>query len=229
MGAARAIVLDFNGTLAQDDAIVLRVYGELFASLGLSASEYQAEIAALRDREIVDLALRLAGVDGDDELRGALLETRVARYLEAVGDAPPIDAPAAAFVRAAAQQVPLAIASGAFRREIDHVLGLAGLANSFAAIVTGEDVVRGKPDPEGFARALELLNAALQPDPPIRPEETVAIEDSTGGARAARAAGMRVVAIDGPAYDPSSGYAKLTIDRLEPDVLPRVLSVRAAA
>ena len=49
---------------------------------------------------------------------------------------------------------------------------------------------------------------------PIAPPDTVVFEDATDGARAARAAGMRCVALRGPAYDEGSGVAELVVDRL---------------
>ena len=113
---------------------------------------------------------------------------------------PPIAQHAVEFVRAAAQRVQLAIASGAFRREIEHVLSTAGVRDYFTAVVSIDDVANGKPDPEGFLRALELLNAGGAVNPPIEPWQAVAVEDATAGAHAARAAGMRVAAIRGLGY-----------------------------
>jgi beta-phosphoglucomutase-like phosphatase (HAD superfamily) len=121
--------------------------------------------------------------------------------------------------------VPLAIASGAFRREIDHVLLAAGLAEHFPVLVAIEDVTNGKPDPEAFLRALAGLNALRRDGPMIAPQQAVAIEDATDGARAAYAAGMRVVAIRGLAYDESSGLADLVIERLDRSALEPILSL----
>jgi len=91
--------------------------------------------------------------------------------------------------------------------------------------VSIDDVRHGKPDPEGFTRALAQLNAVTGADPPIEPRQTVAVEDATGGAQAARAAGMRVAAIRGMGYDPASGYADIVIDRLDPAALDLMLAI----
>jgi beta-phosphoglucomutase-like phosphatase (HAD superfamily) len=224
----RAVMLDFNGTLAQDDRLVAGLYVECFARVGaeLSEQEYHRDLGALPDREVFDLALRRAGIPADDARRDALVRARVEGYLAAVADAPPISPAAAAFVRATAERVPLAIASGAFRREIEHVLDASGLTAYFPVVVAIDDVADGKPDPAGFLLALARLNAALGPDPPIGARETVVVEDATGGTQAARAAGMRVAALRGPAYDPASGYADIVIDRLEPAALDAVLGTR---
>ncbi len=223
----RAMVLDFNGTLAQDDHLVAPLYVDTFASVGvpLTVEQYHRELSALPDRDVFELALSRAGLPADASHRDALVRRRVEGYLEAVASAQPIDAAAAAFVRAASERVALAIASGAFRKEIEYVLGAAGLSEHFPVVVSIEDVTNGKPDPEGFIRALAQLNEALAPEPPLQPYDVVAIEDATGGAHAARAAGMRVVAIRGLGYDPASGYADLIIDRLDPPTLAAILSI----
>jgi beta-phosphoglucomutase len=223
----RAIVLDFNGTLAQDDHLVAPLYVDTFASVGvpLTVEEYHRELAALPDRQVFDLALARAGLPADEDRREALIRTRVEGYLAAVATTQPIDDAAIAFVRAASERVALAIVSGAFRREIEYVLDAAGVAQHFDVVVSIDDVTRGKPHPEGFLRALAGLNEVLRPERLIEPSEAVAIEDATGGASAARAAGMRVAAIRGLGYDPVSGHADLIIDRLDLPALEAIMDL----
>ena len=223
----RAIVLDFNGTLAQDDHLVAPLYVEMFASLGLplTVEEYHREFAAIPDRDVAELALRRAGLPVDETRREMLVTARLEGYLAAVADEPPIAEHALDFVRAAAARVELAITSGAFRREIEHVLSAAGLRDCFTAVVSIDDVAKGKPDPEGFSRALAEVNALTGVEPPIEPGQTVAVEDATEGARAARAAGMRVAAIRGLGYDPASGYADVVVERLDRAALSQMLAL----
>lgn len=226
-GGIRAIVLDFNGTLAQDDHLVAPLYVDMFASVGvtLSAEDYHRELAAMPDREVAELAIRRAGLAFDQERRDALVSARLEGYFAAVAQEPPIAEHTLGFVRAAAEQVHLAVTSGAFRREIEHVLCAAGVRHYFKVVVSIDDVTNGKPDPEGFSHALDRLNAATGADPPIEPQQTVAVEDATGGAQAARAAGMRVAAIRGMGYDPASGYADVLIEQLDTDSLELLLAL----
>lgn len=223
----RAIVLDFNGTLAQDDHLVAPLYVEMFASLGLplTVEEYHREFAAIPDRDVAELALRRAGLPVDETRREMLVTARLEGYLAAVADEPPIAEHALDFVRAAAARVELAITSGAFRREIEHVVSAAGIRDCFTAIVSIDDVANGKPDPEGFSRALAEVNALTGVEPPIEPGQTVAVEDATEGAHAARAAGMRVAAIRGLGYDPASGYADVVVERLDRAALSQMLAL----
>jgi beta-phosphoglucomutase len=226
-GAIRAIVLDFNGTLAQDDHVVGPLYVDMFASVGvpLTIEDYHRDLAAMPDREVSELAIRRAGLGFDEARRDALVSARLEGYLAAVAEEPPIAEHTLGFVRAAAEHVQLAITSGASRREIEGVLCAAGIRDYFRVVVAIDDVTNGKPDPEGFRRALAQLNEVTGADPPIEPQQTVAVEDATGGAQAARAAGMRVAAIRGPGYDSASGYADLLIEKLDRTSLDLLLAL----
>jgi len=222
----RAIVLDFNGTLAQDDHIVAPLYVKMFASVGLALTveDYHREFAAMPDQQAAEVALRRAGLPIDEASRNALVRARLVGYMSAVADEPPITEHALEFIRAAvAAGIDLAITSGAFRSEIEHVIAAAGLRDYFKALVSIDDVTIGKPDPEGFVHALAVLNEDARR--PIAPDQAVAVEDATEGARAAQAAGMRVAAIRGMGYDQGSGYADLVIERLDRVALAQMLAL----
>src|SRR2546422_259167 len=92
----------------------------------------------------------------------------------------------------ATARVPLAVASGALRHEIELILAQAGLADCFAAIVSAEDGSVGKPSPEGFLRALDRLRVRL---PDLAPRDCLVVEDSQPGLEGARRAGMRCLAV----------------------------------
>ena len=84
-----------------------------------------------------------------------------------------------------------AIASASDRRKVDaniSIIARMSGAASFDAVVTGSDVVKQKPDPEIFMKALEKVNTARGTD--IPPSDVLVLEDSTMGVAAAKAAGM---------------------------------------
>jgi HAD superfamily hydrolase (TIGR01509 family) len=83
-----------------------------------------------------------------------------------------------------------AVASSSSRRWVVPAIERLGLTSFFGAIVTGDDVARRKPAPDGYLEAVRRLGAAAA--------RTVAVEDSAPGIRAARAAGMKAVAIPHP-------------------------------
>lgn len=97
-------------------------------------------------------------------------------------------------VRALARRWPLGLASSSNREIIDLVLGLAGLAQTFSATVSSEEVKRGKPAPDVYLEAARRLG--------VDPGQCVAVEDSSNGLRSADAAGMTVIAVPNAHYPP---------------------------
>jgi HAD superfamily hydrolase (TIGR01509 family) len=91
-------------------------------------------------------------------------------------------------------QIPLAIASGALRSEIELILEKFNLRQCFRGIVSTEDVDEGKPNPEIFNKALDLLNQVAA-DGSIDSSECLAIEDSREGIRAAHGARLKCLAV----------------------------------
>jgi len=84
--------------------------------------------------------------------------------------------------------VPQAIVTGSSREELEMVMEAIGMsADGFAAILCDEDCARGKPDPEGYLRALDVLH--------VDAAEALVFEDSRPGIAAARMAGITVAFI----------------------------------
>jgi beta-phosphoglucomutase len=100
--------------------------------------------------------------------------------------------------------------------EIEAVLDAAGLRDLFPVLVCLEDVNRGKPDPEGYLLALELLGAEAA--------DAVAFEDSEPGVDAARAAGIRCVAVLGTLPPERLARADAIIERLDAEAVREVLA-----
>lgn len=95
------------------------------------------------------------------------------------------------FVREAAGTTRLAVVTRARRADADTLLRLAQLDAFFNVIVTADDVLDAKPGPEGYRIALERL-AKMRP---VDPRSAIAIEDGGPGIRAARAVGVRCIAV----------------------------------
>jgi HAD superfamily hydrolase (TIGR01509 family) len=184
--APRAAVFDFNGTLSDDEPILFRIYAEMFEANGrpLTEREYIDELAGHSEEEIIGYWL---GRDRPD--LHELVAERIARYRDAVADGSTVYPEVREAVRHAAEHVPIAIVSGAAREEIVPVVDAAGLAPVVAALVAADDVVQGKPHPEGYLRVLELLGDG------IRADEVLVFEDTEVGVVAAKAAGMYCVGI----------------------------------
>jgi HAD superfamily hydrolase (TIGR01509 family) len=99
-------------------------------------------------------------------------------------------------VNSLASRWPLAVASSANRSIIALALQLANLTDCFQAVVSSEEVARGKPAPDVYLEAARRLSR--------EPASCAAVEDSTNGLRAAAAAGMRVIAVPNAAFSPEA-------------------------
>lgn len=196
----RAILFDFNGVLVDDEPIHLATFQRVLAEegIGLTAEEYYRRYLGLDDRACFAAVLRAAGETPAVPRLMRLIARKAAYYQERIGEhGYPLFAGAAELVGAAADAgLMLGVVSGALRHEVDGALHQAGLAGRFKVLVTAEDVTAGKPDPEGYRRALEALNA-LPPLPErlLHPHEVLAVEDSPAGLTAAAEAGLVTLGI----------------------------------
>jgi beta-phosphoglucomutase len=221
----RAVIFDFNGTLSNDEPVLLAVFADLFAahlSWSLTEADYWERLAGRSDREIIEIVVaEQAG--GDEQLVETMLGERRARYLERVEQRSPIEEETMALVQLLDRHdVPLAIVTGAQRPDVEFVLERRGLADHFAAIVTEEDVVEGKPHPEGFERGAALLG--------VSPADVLVFEDSLFGVRGAKAAGMWCVGVVGTkTRDELDAEAHLVVDRLTPTLMTAVLDAERGA
>ena len=101
----------------------------------------------------------------------------------------------------------LALASSAPRENVELILQKLGLRNCFQAIVSEEDVTRGKPDPQPFLLAAERLGAT--------PEKALVIEDAPAGVEAAHRGGMKAIAVTTSHNRDEMRTADLVVSSLE--------------
>jgi HAD superfamily hydrolase (TIGR01509 family) len=211
---ARAVIFDFNGTLSQDEPILLAIFQELFAEYGrpLSAEEYFDELAGRSDPEIVRTWL-----GADHPAVGEVIARRIERYRELAADGSTVPEEVREAVRYAAERVPVAVVSGAARAEIEPVLEAAGLSGLVSVVVAAEDVLLGKPAPDGYLRALELLGGGLLAS------EVLVLEDAEAGITAAKTAGMRCIAVLGTLAPERLAAADEIVPALDAGLMQRAL------
>jgi beta-phosphoglucomutase-like phosphatase (HAD superfamily) len=213
MHAVRALLFDFNGTLSHDEPLLCAIYRELFAAHGrpLTEQEYYDRLAGLSEEAIVGGWL---GVDGD-ELR-ALVAERIERYRAVAADGETVPAAVREAVRFAAARVPVGVVSGAFRAEIEPVLAGSALAGVVSLVVAADDVVDGKPHPAGYLRAVEALG--------LPPGAVAAFEDTEAGVAAAKAAGVRCLAVRGTLSPERLAAADELVDEIDVELVRRLLA-----
>jgi HAD superfamily hydrolase (TIGR01509 family) len=187
-----AVVFDLDGVLVDSEArwdaarrAVVEEQGGRWrpeatrAMMGMSAPEWSRYLHE-------ELGVPLA----PDEVNAAVVATMAAGYRRRL----PLLPGAVEGVRTLAARWPLGIASSANRELVELVLERAGLAGCFTALVSSEEVARGKPAPDVYLEAARRLDVA--------PAACVAVEDSSNGLRAAAAAGMVVVAVPNGHFPP---------------------------
>jgi HAD superfamily hydrolase (TIGR01509 family) len=194
-----AVVFDLDGVLIQSEEVWDEVREAYVRGRG---GRYDDEIQrAMMGMSSPEWSLFLHDEAGVPDPPQAINAEVVRRMLAAYRDHLPLLPGAVEAVRRVAERFPLALASSSNRELIDTVLEVAGLARYFRATVSSEEVARGKPAPDVYLEAARRLD--------VEPTRCAAVEDSQGGIRAARSAGMRVVAIPNSSYPPDEASLAL--------------------
>ncbi|ROR90706.1 HAD superfamily hydrolase (TIGR01509 family) [Nocardioides aurantiacus] len=180
-----AVLWDMDGTLVDTEPYWMRCEHALAAKYGGRWSTEDA--LAVVGGDLVDSATYMREHMGIDRTPAQIVEELLDGVVELVQQEVPWR-PGARELLAdlGTAGVPCALVTMSYRRFAEPVVG-ALPAGSFAALVLGDEVNRGKPHPEPYLRGAELLGVA--------PERTVAIEDSPTGAASAEAAGCRVLVV----------------------------------
>jgi HAD superfamily hydrolase (TIGR01509 family) len=188
----KAVVFDLDGVLVDSEPVWEQVRRGLVtergghwspdaqrAIMGMSTPEWAAYLSK-------DLGVGLP----PDQVATQVVDRMAARYAEHV---PLMDGTVDAVHRIAARW-PLGVASSSPPRLIETVLRSAGLRSCFSAVMSTEQVARGKPAPDIYLAVAAALG--------FPPAGCAAVEDSANGLRSAAAAGLHVIAVPQPRYPP---------------------------
>ncbi len=190
----RAAIFDFDELLINLQPLHFAADRAALADLG---HDYDALPDAIRlggsGRRISELQDEMRAHFGIADPVAAMIVRRQGHFLAALRDAPVLPAMPGAVEAVEALHAagyPLAVASSGIREYIALVLDRLGIAERFAVVVTGADVTHGKPHPEPYLVAATRLG--------IHPAHCVVFEDAAVGVAAAKAAGMRCIAVPNP-------------------------------
>jgi beta-phosphoglucomutase len=194
----QAIFFDFNGVIINDERIHLDAYRRVLTAenVPLTDEDYFTSLG-MDDVAFVRAAYQRAGQLLTNEKCRSLIKQEHQLHRETIARDLPVPPGAVNFIKAAARSFQLGVVSMAERSEIDHVLNLAGLADQFTIIVSADPSLEHKPAPDCYRRGLALMNQQRRDNRqlPLLPRECLAIEDAPPGVAAARAAGMRTLAL----------------------------------
>jgi HAD superfamily hydrolase (TIGR01509 family) len=200
-----AVVFDLDGIILDTEELWNEVREGLARERdGRWSGSAQADMMGMSSTEWSRYMHEVVGLEeSPEEINREVVRRMLERYAERL---PLIDGAVEA-VRRLADGWPLGLASSSNREVIEAFLDAARVRDLFAATVSSEEVARGKPAPDVFLEAARRLG--------VPPQRCAAIEDSANGLRAARAAGMRVVAIPNPHYPPPADALALADAVLE--------------
>jgi HAD superfamily hydrolase (TIGR01509 family) len=185
---ARHVVFDLDGLIVDSEPIHELANDRYLARLGAAIDEsLREDMMGRRVRDLTEAIAARVGRPAAEVFaeREAVFWDLLER--DGVKAMPGLEQSIASL---AAAGLPLAVATSGTRAYVEHVLERLGIGAAFQVVVSGEDVALGKPDPEIYLLAAELLGAS--------PGDCVALEDTFHGVAAARAAGMHTIAIPNP-------------------------------
>jgi HAD superfamily hydrolase (TIGR01509 family) len=189
-----AVVFDLDGILIQTEELWDEVREQLARERGGRYDvQAQRDMMGMSSPEWSRYMHERVGLpESPEEIAAEVVGLMEARYREQL----PLIPGAVEAVERLAARWPLGLASSSNRPLIDLVLELSGLGRFFRATVSSEEVARGKPAPDVYFEACRRLG--------VEATRAAAVEDSHAGIGAARAAGMRVIAIPNPSFPPGN-------------------------
>ncbi|GGO49340.1 hydrolase [Streptomyces lasiicapitis] len=201
-----SVIFDLDGTLVDSEPNYFEAGRQLLAEHGITDFTWQDHetYVGISTQETLALWKERYGLTAP---LPDLLAEKNRRYLELARASTRVYPEMRKFVeRLYDAGVPMAVASGSSRPAIEAILAGTGLDAHLTTLVSADEVAHGKPAPDVFLAAAALLGAA--------PADCVVLEDAAPGALAAKAAGMRCVAIPyvtAQADDPAFAAADLLL------------------
>ena len=209
-----AVLWDLDGTLADSREYHWRSWVRAMADEGLSVTEAQF-LASFGQRNDAILSVWLGpGADPEQILRIGDAKEAFYRELVRTEGIEPLPGAADWVRRLHREGWGQAIASSAPRANVEVMHEALGFRGVIEVLVGAEDVRRGKPDPEVFLRAAELLDTP--------PRECVVVEDAEAGIEAARRGGMASIGV-GAGQVSAADIVSPSLASLQPDAFSRLI------
>jgi HAD superfamily hydrolase (TIGR01509 family) len=202
----KAVIFDLDGTLVDTTPVYLAIYLEVLKrELGLEPGERRVRekfgkkstdimVELLREMDIDPRSVDIEGVINRirDEFKERIEEVLVLPGVKEL-------------LEKLKERYKLGVATSSRPYAALNVLKRFGLEGYFDCVVTGNDVMHSKPHPEIFLKTARKLG--------VKPKDCLVVEDAVYGIKAARAAGMRVVAVA------TGACSKEELEKAEPDLL----------
>lgn len=196
-----ALLFDFDGVLVDSERLHFRAFLEVAQTIGATFDyqTYLREFIGFDDRGVLERLIERSDAVPPNDLRPYVLRLceRKAEVFEGLMRDGGVEAVPGGFELAREARdagVPIAVCSGAIRRDIDLALEAVGASDLFPVIVSADDVRVSKPDPATYRLGLERV-AGLERNAGLTPARCLAIEDTAAGVESARGAGLQTLAL----------------------------------
>jgi len=219
----RVVIFDFDGVITDSEILHFRAFNQVLGQYGieLTKQEYYKTYLGFNDADCYGLLIQQGLLKAGQEQIGNLIDEKKHIYKElAKTEGKMIEGVREFLTLLEDNSIPMAICSGSLLTEVEMVLEDTGLRHLFEVIVSGEQVKKGKPDPEGFLLTLKRLNDNATSEKAenknhILPGECIVIEDSHWGLEAAKAAGMHTIAVTNSYGAEQLGMAEKIVNQLD--------------
>lgn len=194
----KAILMDFNGVVIDDEPIQMRAYAEVFKAEGIDLTEEMYyDCLGMNDDYFVRAIAAKAGAEFADEKVSEIIDGKFEAWRGVMREGIPLFDGVADFIRRMSNSFEIGLVSMARRKEIDHILDLTGLKPFFSVIVSAEDVSTTKPDPECYRTGFEQIDRAhtSKAGYPVLRRGCVVIEDAPQGIAAAKGARLKALGV----------------------------------
>jgi beta-phosphoglucomutase len=183
----KAVIFDLDGTLLDNNSFHLKSWLEYLKNIGrnISEEEYNANINGRTNKDVIEYIFNRQLKD-DEVLKHSLEKEAVYRKIYQ-----PHITPVTGLMEFLEilknKDIPMAIATSGIQPNIDFMFDNIPIRQYFKAVVNSSHITKGKPDPEIYLKAALLLN--------VDPKNCLVFEDAVVGINAAKAAGMKVIAV----------------------------------
>lgn len=213
-GPFEAIIFDMDGVIVDSEPRHERSFREIFNEMGYGEN-HGIDFAHYYGRSDRALWVDFIAKHKPPQSLEELCSWKERHFIDLIKQDKPIFSGLPKLVSDLAVHHKLAVASGSYHPVIDAILEMESLRQYFPVVVSVQDVKKGKPAPDVFLRAAELLN--------VDPKKCCVIEDAAAGVAAGKAAGMTVIAITNSLPREQLQHADFvvsTYDEIETILLP---------
>jgi beta-phosphoglucomutase len=190
----QAVIFDMDGVIVDSHPVHTKAWRRFLDSVGKEVTEDDLAFI-LEGRKKEDILRHFLGELSPEEIERLGHEKELLFREEARAELRPVQGVKQILENFSQAGIKLGVASSGSDSRVHFVLQKLRLTDYFAAIVAGDDVVLGKPDPAIFRLTSQKLD--------VDPKEVLVFEDSVSGVKAAKAAGMRCVGLAEPDRAPA--------------------------